>query len=688
MTTERFSIQDFETALSEALTGSGLSWVNDGYRKNELRFHVEVSKSAVTEVTVEIASSIGPDGFADGTGDNSIRMWVMGGGKPLAAKEQMYVTRVVGWQKRMATVLQAEIAKANDIPLCPKCGNPMKLRTGRRGDFYGCSQYPKCDYTIDVKSLVINTIAEDFFAPPCPQCGTTMQKRNGYKGPFWGCPKYPACRGTRNIGDETKVAEPVAPAKEFIPSKFQKDIFDWVSERKGTHLVVEALAGSGKTTTGVEMLKIIPTTEEVLFVAFNKHIAVELQKRAPSHVKVSTYHSLGYYSVRQAFGNVKVDENKVDGILQGIINKWENRALYSPIKQLVSLVKANLTGTDDAELTEICDHYGIETNGDADTIFMAVKLVVAKSSQMTNVIDYDDMCWLPIFLNLPMKQYDFLFIDELQDTNKVQIALALKSIKDDGRIVGVGDRHQSLYGFRGADVNAVQNVIDALDANTLPLSVTYRNPKCVVELVLAKFTEIPLECPEWAKEGVIRQITANQATVEYTPGDMVLCRTNAPLVEPAFSLIRRGVKAIIRGRDIGSNLLALVRKMKCYELRDMLNKLDIYKANEYFKLVSAEKTNQAQALEDKVNTIFALSDGISTIVELENRIETIFSDDVEGVVFSSVHKAKGLEAERVYILHPELMPHPMAKKDWEREQERNIEYVAITRTLNELIYVV
>jgi DNA helicase-2/ATP-dependent DNA helicase PcrA len=65
----------------------------------------------------------------------------------------------------------------------------------------------------------------------------------------------------------------------------------------------------------------------------------------------------------------------------------------------------------------------------------------------------------------------------------------------------------------------------------------------------------------------------------------------------------------------------------------------------------------------------------------------IFSDDQVGVVFSSVHRAKGLEAKRVYILSPELMPHKMATKPWELEQERNIEYVAITRTLSELVYV-
>jgi superfamily I DNA/RNA helicase len=127
--------------------------------------------------------------------------------------------------------------------------------------------------------------------------------------------------------------------------------------------------------------------------------------------------------------------------------------------------------------------------------------------------------------------------------------------------------------------------------------------------------------------------------------------------------------------------------MRMNSLQDLITKLTEYKFKEIAKLHAAEKNTQAQSLEDKVDTILALTDGIDTIVELEDRIETIFSDDVVGVVFSSVHRAKGLEAEKVFLLHPELMPHKMAKKDWEMEQERNIEYVALTRTLSELIYV-
>jgi superfamily I DNA/RNA helicase len=134
-------------------------------------------------------------------------------------------------------------------------------------------------------------------------------------------------------------------------------------------------------------------------------------------------------------------------------------------------------------------------------------------------------------------------------------------------------------------------------------------------------------------------------------------------------------------------LLALMKKMKANDLSDLLLKLAEYKGNEVMKLLNADKGTQAQSLCDKVDTIVALADGCKLIEEVEMRITDIFKDDNEGVVFSSVHRAKGLEAKRVYILKPELMPHPMAKQGWELQQEQNIIYVAYTRSLNELVFV-
>jgi superfamily I DNA/RNA helicase len=385
--------------------------------------------------------------------------------------------------------------------------------------------------------------------------------------------------------------------------------------------------------------------------------------------------------------NIKIEERKVENILKDLIDKKTQGHLFTPIRQIVSLVKANLSGTSPEEQQEIINHHGIELNGEEDIVMVAVQLVIEACAEQTNVIDFDDMCWLPIYHDLPSVKYDLLFVDEAQDTNKNQIQLALRAAKDKGRIIAVGDRHQSLYGFRGADVDAIPNLIEQLEADVLPLSITYRNPKLVVDLVRDKFPYIPLEAADFAIDGEIISVGDDKAMEMYDEGDMVLCRCNAPLVGPAFELIRSGKKAIIRGRDIGKGLIAFINKFAADDVNELVRVISKHQDREVKKLLDAGKNAQAQNLEDKVETILALSEGCERIRELERKIESIFKDENEGVVFSSVHKAKGLQAKNVFILEPGLMPHPMAEKDWEQVQEKNIEYVAYTRSQEKLILV-
>ncbi len=91
---------------------------------------------------------------------------------------------------------------------------------------------------------------------------------------------------------------------------------------------------------------------------------------------------------------------------------------------------------------------------------------------------------------------------------------------------------------------------------------------------------------------------------------------------------------------------------------------------------------RAAALQDRVDTIIALADGVNSQSGLEHRINTIFDDGKQGIVLSSVHRAKGLEAERVCIYKPSLLPFPKATMPWEIAQEMNLKYVAYTRSKN------
>ena len=280
-----------------------------------------------------------------------------------------------------------------------------------------------------------------------------------------------------------------------------------------------------------------------------------------------------------------------------------------------------------------------------------------------------------------------VLVHNCQDWNRAQIELIKKLVAPDGRVLAVGDENQSMYGFRGAAPDAMQKIQEAFNAQILPLSISYRNPTSHVDLINKIFPNIKHEKSPFAKKGDILSMSVDKMLGQVGEGDLVICRNNAPLVEPVFALIRMGIKATIRGRDIGKGLIALCERFNVKSTNDLLAKLEDYRIKEVAKLLKAEKTNQVQALTDKIDTINALSDGCDWVWQITQKINEVFSDKKEGVIFSTIHRAKGDEAERVFILNPQLMPSRYAKSQEDLIQEQNILFVALSRAKSTLVFV-
>lgn len=469
------------------------------------------------------------------------------------------------------------------------------------------------------------------------------------------------------------------------PSIYQQAIFDTIFENKWKNIMVEAVAGGAKTTTGIWAYDYFPSNQDIMFCAFNKSIQLNLASKG---VTAKTYHSLGLGGITNTYGRVQIDADKTEKMLKNYLSKEQYGFLFPPIRRLVSLCKNTLIEPTNENLWEMSIYHNIDLYSDnpelPDIIFDNVRFVLDKSKRELGTVDFDDMVWLPIALNLPIHKYDILLVDEYQDTNMAQQELALKSGE---RIIAFADRRQAIYGFRGADVDAVPRMIERLNAQTLPLSVTYRNPLSVVKLVNTRFPEIKFEATDWAIPGKVDNISTTKFLENIVPGDMILCRVNAPMVNYVFQLLREGKKATILGRDIGQGLISLIKKTKCYDFETFFPALQSYVDKEMNRLRMSERYSLMQLLQDKFECIMVLSEGCTSVSELIARISNIFSDDQLGIVFSSVHKAKGLEARNVYILKPELMPHPLAKQEWEKVQEENILYVACTRSLENLYFV-
>lgn len=481
----------------------------------------------------------------------------------------------------------------------------------------------------------------------------------------------------------------------FNPSKYQIGMADWVKANlgQGRHAIVQACAGSGKTTSSVWIFKeFLPDGIDTVFVAFNSHIAKELSTRLPDGANARTYHSLGLATLRKNIPSIKVDQDKIENYLKAArADKW---AIPST-KRLVSICKSGIDYdfTDD-DFERIAFNYDIDlydnegNTAAKEKIFGLAHKALDFSMNNPEIVDFDDMIWLPNVLDgLSFMQFDFILGDEFQDTNTAQMGLILRSIKANGNIIGVGDRWQSIYAFRGASSTAMDTLQQRLNADELPLSLSYRCPVAVGQLVNDKFPHIRFEIPEWAKPGRVYDMLDQDIEKNVRPDDMVLCRINADLVPLAFALIRSGIKASIKGRDIGKGLTALIKKSKADDVNSLMTWLNDWKFKEMTKAILLGADSKISYITDRVATIEALSDGADTVANVVGRCETLFSDDKSGVTLSTIHKAKGNEAKRVFVLRPDLIPHPGAKKDEAKRQESNLEYVCYTRSMDELIFI-
>ena len=482
-------------------------------------------------------------------------------------------------------------------------------------------------------------------------------------------------------------------------SHYQVAIYDWLAKGTG-HAIVQAVAGSGKTTTIEYAPHFLPQYASILMVAYNKHIADELNARMmPENVEASTLHSAGYKVLSKALGYIKVDENKTKWILMNLMgyklmqDKEEKKAfweMYHPMHRMVDLLKnfgfyALRPAPTPDDVIFLANRYQVELTDNFGMFFeMLLKVMeeVKKPGEgKQKNIDWSDMLWMPLLLKLPFPKYEFVFVDESQDLNPIQIAMVRQFLSAKGRACFVGDKNQAIYGFRGADPEAMNEINTIFNAIELPLSISFRCPKLIVEA--AKELVPQIEASPYAYDGEIRHMNAAEFTTDVKSGDFVLGRTTAPLVRYCLQFIKLGKKACVRGRDIGQGLITTIEKIAdLFPVHPLQEAIELFAAEEYAKLNKPGMGGQLLAMTDKIDTLKVLASEITTYAGVIAKINDIFSDKVEAITLATVHRAKGLEANRIFVVRPDLLPHPLAVQEWQEEQEWHLKYVAITRVKN------
>lgn len=494
----------------------------------------------------------------------------------------------------------------------------------------------------------------------------------------------------------------------MTPSKQQQDIYDWVTNGTG-NLIIKARAGSGKTTTAVNAIQFMKGS--VLAMAFNKKASLQLKEKLTNmgcpNAIAATVHSAGKEILYKALGWHKVDVSKVYWITEKYCKSNELSFTRNFITKLVGFAKQNAfgiegqTSIDDTQAwMDIITHHDIEMNFDADlyTVIEIAKDVLRDSNRDTKIIDFDDMQYLPLLYKVSGNKYDWVIIDEAQDTNVCRKLLLKVLLKPDGRLVAIGDEGQAIYGFTGAENDSMNLIKEMFNCSELPLSTCYRCGKTIIAEAQKFFPDI--QAWDNAPEGVITSMKYddfinNIATYTFSRKDGIICRNNAPNVALAFSLIRQGIGCRIEGRDLGNDLKKLVRKWKRIDnLDDFTNKLiDFF--NKEFEKASYAKLAM---LEDKMETMIILIGrckdlGQNDLGSLEKLITDMFTDSSDDncpdiITLSSIHKAKGLEWERVFWLgDAQFSPSKYAVQKWQLDQESNLQYVACTRAMKELIHI-
>lgn len=467
--------------------------------------------------------------------------------------------------------------------------------------------------------------------------------------------------------------------------------------------VVRARAGCGKTTTAIEALdryqKKFPS-HRLLFVSFANKITKEAQEKIGERgiaCDVLTYHKLGNTLCKTLRGSRLERQRSGDrqsDILQQVLDSRIDKKLYFYIANLID--KCRNTGPNLKSPDEIMS-FGFKyqvlrpdiSEKDCAFICNAVSKGLEWARKNYSIYDVHDMIFLPNVLGLKLQIYDFIVVDECQDTSPSFLQIAKNCMKPTAKMLAIGDDKQAIYEWLGADSLALDTIKRDMKANEFKLTATRRCPVGIARLVQGWVPDFVSACKVQAN---ILDIRKEQVSKYAKEGSFILSRTNAPLVPIMFNLLKNKIPAKIYGKDIGEKLVK--------NCRDIIKRHSLNSISQFIEHVNRDAIERMKAIEwlKKKNEVLhdKLIDGIKeekdfliSFFEQEkdsdlefcmNRIESLFTDDKGNfVILSSVHKIKGLESDSVILLGETF------KKT--SPEEKNILYVAITRSKRELLFV-
>lgn len=475
--------------------------------------------------------------------------------------------------------------------------------------------------------------------------------------------------------------------KGKIPSALQENIFAAVRESQD-HLLIQAVAGSSKTT--VLMASTMWTRSPTLYLAFNKANALDAAGKLEAG-EAKTLNALGHRLWMINAPQAKLDAKKTEKILEWVLPSEELRRKFGYILgRVISSAKAAGLGLESEVNGSDFEHFILNGEWDIDdqdilpAAEYAARAFEAGRNDLTT-FDFDDQLYGPIYHGWQFPFFATVLLDEAQDLNRIQHLMAEQLVRMGARLIAVGDRNQAIYGFRGALHDSLDLLKAYFKMKELPLSITYRCPQLVVKEAQALVPHI--QHRDGAPFGEVRY---QHETEDSDPecwlrdNDLIVCRNNAPL----FAAVMRQVRARKPCRVLSNaldGLASFIKRFRTQDAQALLIRVDRWLEKETLAAESKGMPWKVQALADKAATVRSLAEGFKTTEEVLNVIRQL-AEGRSGPLFSTIHKAKGLEADHVYFLRPDLVPGWWIKEESALQQEYNLKYVAITRAKQTLTY--
>jgi len=444
-----------------------------------------------------------------------------------------------------------------------------------------------------------------------------------------------------------------------------------------------ALAGTGKTTTAEMMIRSLPKTRPILYLAFNRTIVKEAEERMPDNCKVQTLNSLGHRVWGQTTGKKLVIDQKMPKmptILKQLISElhrgdqeeaWDR---YGEILKACAMAK-HLGYVPEGKFPTakpLTNRAGLEIRlEDKFSPFcwalIDAALCLSIKAAYDGGIDYDDQIYMPALFGGSFPRFPNVFVDEWQDLSPANLAMLWKMRQS--RFVGMGDRWQAIYAFRGAETNGVDKGIKMFNMVEMPLSYSFRCPEAIVKAVHWHVPHM-----RWVKQGGSYAQLQDLDPGAIPDGATFVCRNNAPLFRAAFALLSQKRSVSVAGSDIGPRIIKLLRKIgePQDKSEDLILKIEAWREEQL------KRTNSPTTVEDTAECLKIFATWGSTCDQAVNYANWILAQH-GSIHLTTGHKAKGLEWDTVYHLDKGLLKP--------EGQDFNLKYVITTRSANELFEV-